>query len=50
MPLTHQPYRLRAGGKVQEGVTDEEGRTALIVTGDVADEVTCEILGDARHG
>jgi uncharacterized Zn-binding protein involved in type VI secretion len=50
MPLAHQPYRLRAGGKVQEGVTDEEGRTAMIVTGDVADEVTCEILGDARHG
>ena len=50
MPLAHQPYRLHAGGKVQEGVTDEDGRTALIMTGDVADEVTCEILGDSRHG
>lgn len=50
MPLAHQPYRLRAGGKVHEGVTDEKGRTALIATGDAANDVTCEILGDARHG
>ena len=50
MPLAHQPYRLRAGGKLHEGVTDEKGRTVLIATGDAADDVTCEILGDARHG
>lgn len=50
MPLAHQPYRLRAGGKVHEGVTDEKGRTVLIATGDAADDVICEILGDARHG
>lgn len=50
MPLAHQPYRLRAGGRVVEGVTDESGKTALIMTGDAAGEVTCDILGDARHG
>ena len=50
MPLAHQPYRLRAGSKVHEGVTDERGRTALIATGGSAGDVTCEILGDARHG
>ena len=50
MPLARQPYRLLFGDKVQEGVTDESGRTAVIAMGAVADDVTCEILGDARHG
>lgn len=50
MPLAHQPYRLCVGGSVVEGVTDENGKTGLIMTGDAAAEVTCEILGDARHG
>lgn len=50
VPLARQPYRLKFGSKVLEGVTDNNGHTGAISTGAEAVEVQCEILGDNRHG
>jgi uncharacterized Zn-binding protein involved in type VI secretion len=50
MPLAKQPYRLTCNGAVSEGITNDQGHTAVLPTGTSPDEVTCEILGDASHG
>lgn len=49
-PLARQPYRLRHGGTVVEGMTDEDGYTSPIPTGSRSDIVEWTILGEHRHG
>jgi uncharacterized Zn-binding protein involved in type VI secretion len=50
VPLANQPYRMSAGGRVVEGVTDAKGLTQPIATGSEADDVVCEIMGDHTYG
>jgi len=50
MPLAKQPYRLRYGALVIEGITDEHGQTRAIPTGEVVGEVICEVLGEDIDG
>lgn len=50
MPLAGQPYRLKANGKVVEGITDKEGMTLPIGTAMESSEVECEILGEVIDG
>lgn len=50
MPLAGQPYRLKANGKVIEGVTDQGGMTQPIGTATKSSEVECEILGEVIDG
>lgn len=50
MPLAGQPYRLKANGKVIEGVTDKDGLTQPIGTETESSEVECEILGEVIDG
>lgn len=50
VPLARQPYRLKHGFTIVEGVTDEDGYTAPIPTGDSCDTVEWSILGEDPHG
>jgi uncharacterized Zn-binding protein involved in type VI secretion len=50
VPLARQPYRLQYRGTTIDGLTNDEGMTDVITTGLNANEVTCQILGDASHG
>lgn len=50
VPLARQPYRLRHQGMVVEGLTDEDGYTRPIPTGNRSDIVEWSILGEDQHG
>jgi hypothetical protein len=50
VPLARQPYRLTHAGKVIEGLTDEDGYTRPIPTGNRSDIVEWTILGEAQYG
>jgi uncharacterized Zn-binding protein involved in type VI secretion len=50
VPLARQPYRLKHGAVIVEGMTDEDGYTAPIPTGGTSDTVEWYILGEDPHG
>lgn len=50
IPLARQAYRLKHGDTVVEGVTDEDGYTMPIPTGDGSASVEWTILGDDSRG
>ena len=50
VPLARQPYRLKHGSTIVEGVTDEDGYTVPIPTGANTDTVEWYILGENSHG
>jgi hypothetical protein len=49
-PLARQPYRLNHDGMVVEGMTNEEGYTSPIPTGNRSGIVEWAILGEDPHG
>jgi len=50
VPLARQPYRLKHDRVIIEGLTDEDGYTRPIPTGDRSDTVEWTILGEDQHG
>ena len=50
VPLARQPYRLKHGSTIVEGLTDDDGYTAPIPTGASSDTVEWNILGEDPHG
>lgn len=50
IPLARQAYRLKHGDTIVEGVTDDDGYTMPIPTGDGSATVEWTILGDDNRG
>lgn len=50
IPLARQPYRLKHGNTIVEGISDEDGYTMPIPTGDSSATVEWTVFGDDAHG
>jgi uncharacterized Zn-binding protein involved in type VI secretion len=50
IPLARQPYRLKHGNTIVEGISDEDGYTMPIPTGDSSATVEWTVLGEDPHG
>lgn len=50
VPLIEQPYTIHVGGRAIAGVTDADGHTQRIATGQASEQIEIEIHGEVCHG